>query len=44
MNVRVGSGLTKNELNKKLGEHDLIFGPDPSSNPSLGSYFIPRFK
>jgi hypothetical protein len=36
MNVRVGSGITKNELNKQLAVHGLIFGPDPSSNPSLG--------
>jgi D-lactate dehydrogenase (cytochrome) len=38
MNVKVGSGITKNELNKLLGVHGLLFGPDPSSNPSLGKF------
>lgn len=43
MNARVGSGLTKNELNKNLEKHDLLFGPDPSSNPSLGIILIFQF-
>jgi len=32
----VGAGVRKNELNKKAAEHGLVFGPDPSSNPSIG--------
>lgn len=32
----VGAGLYKNELNAELGKLGLLFGPDPSSNPSLG--------
>ena len=32
----VGAGVLKNELNKFLEPLGLIFGPDPSSNPSIG--------
>ena len=32
----VGAGVYKNELNKFLEPHGLLFGPDPSSNPTLG--------
>lgn len=34
--VVVGAGIYKNELNSFLAPHGLLFGPDPSSNPSLG--------
>lgn len=34
--VDVGSGVRKDELNAFLRPLGLIFGPDPSSNPSLG--------
>ena len=32
----VGAGVLKLELGKALLPHGLLFGPDPSSNPSLG--------
>jgi D-lactate dehydrogenase (cytochrome) len=32
----VGAGVRKLELAKALAPHGLVFGPDPSSNPSLG--------
>lgn len=32
----VGAGVYKEELNKFLAPAGLLFGPDPSSNPSLG--------
>ena len=32
----VGAGVLKNELNKFLEPHGMLFGPDPSSNPSVG--------
>jgi D-lactate dehydrogenase (cytochrome) len=32
----VGAGALKNELNAFLEPHGFIFGPDPSSNPSIG--------
>ena len=32
----VGAGVLKNELNKFLEPLGLLFGPDPSSNPSIG--------
>lgn len=32
----VGAGIHKEELNKFLAPKDLLFGPDPSSNPSIG--------
>lgn len=32
----VGAGIYKDELNKFLEPHRLLFGPDPSSNPTLG--------
>ena len=32
----VGAGVLKNELNKFLEPKGLLFGPDPSSNPSIG--------
>lgn len=34
--VVCGPGWLKNELNAKLAEHKLLFGPDPSSNPCVG--------
>ncbi|CAE8635525.1 unnamed protein product [Polarella glacialis] len=36
MLVEVGAGVRKDELNSFLRPHGLVFGPDPSSNPSLG--------
>eukprot|EP01127_Copromyxa_protea_P017129 TRINITY_DN5184_c0_g1_i3.p1 TRINITY_DN5184_c0_g1~~TRINITY_DN5184_c0_g1_i3.p1 ORF type:complete len:420 (+),score=77.52 TRINITY_DN5184_c0_g1_i3:245-1504(+) len=36
MMVRVGAGVKKDELNAFLEPHGYFFGPDPSSNPSLG--------
>ena len=32
----VGAGVLKNELDRFLRPHGLLFGPDPSSNPSVG--------
>jgi len=32
----VGAGIYKEELGKFLKPHGLLFGPDPSSNPTLG--------
>ena len=32
----VGAGVLKNELNAALRPHGFVFGPDPSSNPSIG--------
>jgi len=32
----VGAGIYKNELNAFLATKGLVFGPDPSSNPTLG--------
>ena len=32
----VGAGVLKNELNAFLEPHGMLFGPDPSSNPSIG--------
>ena len=32
----VGPGWLKNDINAKLKEFGLFFGPDPSSNPSVG--------
>mmetsp|Transcript_62783 Transcript_62783/g.132592 ORF Transcript_62783/g.132592 Transcript_62783/m.132592 type:complete len:490 (-) Transcript_62783:107-1576(-) len=32
----VGAGIHKDELRKFLAPHNLLFGPDPSSNPSVG--------
>ena len=34
----VGAGVTKLQLDQFLSKHGLLFGPDPASNPSLGSY------
>lgn len=34
--AKVGAGVLKNELNKALAPHGFCFGPDPSSNPSIG--------
>eukprot|EP00931_Biecheleriopsis_adriatica_P005489 TRINITY_DN107000_c0_g1_i1.p1 TRINITY_DN107000_c0_g1~~TRINITY_DN107000_c0_g1_i1.p1 ORF type:complete len:491 (+),score=103.62 TRINITY_DN107000_c0_g1_i1:39-1475(+) len=34
--VVCGPGWLKDDLNKELAKHDLIFGVDPSSNPSIG--------
>lgn len=34
--AEVGAGVLKNELNAALKKEGFIFGPDPSSNPSLG--------
>jgi FAD/FMN-containing dehydrogenase len=36
MLARVGAGVLKDQLNKFLEPHGFFFGPDPSSNPSLG--------
>lgn len=38
MLARVGAGVLKDQLNKYLEPHGFFFGPDPSSNPSLGSF------
>lgn len=32
----VGAGVLKNELDNFLKPHGVLFGPDPSSNPSIG--------
>lgn len=32
----VGAGVLKNELNAFLAPHGMLFGPDPSSNPTIG--------
>jgi D-lactate dehydrogenase (cytochrome) len=32
----VGAGVLKNELNEFLRPHGMLFGPDPSSNPTIG--------
>lgn len=32
----VGAGVHKNDLNRFLAPRGLLFGPDPSSNPTLG--------
>jgi len=32
----VGAGVLKNELNKYLKKYNVFFGPDPSSNPTIG--------
>ena len=34
--VKVEPGVKKLTLNRKLGEHGFLFGPDPASNPSVG--------
>lgn len=34
--ARVGAGVKKSELNAALAPHGFQFGPDPSSNPSIG--------
>lgn len=34
--VVCGPGWLKDDLNKQLAEHGLLFGVDPSSNPSVG--------
>ena len=34
--VVCGPGWLKNDLNARLKEYGLFFGPDPSSNPSVG--------
>ena len=44
MLARVGAGVLKNELNKFLGSRGYLFGPDPSSNPSLGNFFRSNLK
>ena len=36
MQCRVGPGLKKSELSTLLEPHNLLFGPDPASNPSVG--------
>jgi len=36
MYVDVGAGVLKNELNGVLNKQGFVFGPDPSSNPSVG--------
>lgn len=37
MLATVGAGVLKDSLNKFLEPHGFFFGPDPSSNPSLGT-------
>jgi len=34
--VVCGPGWLKNDINKRLADYGLFFGPDPSSNPSVG--------
>lgn len=36
MMAMVGAGIYKDELNKFLAPRSLLFGPDPSSNPTIG--------
>ena len=36
MSCWVGAGVKKMSLNKYLGRHGFVFGPDPSSNPCVG--------
>ena len=36
LTATVGAGVLKSELNKALAPYGFLFGPDPSSNPSIG--------